>query len=251
MKHKLLTVSALVVALIGMVGVANSAGIIDATKKLGGVTGGIFRLNGQLRLRSLYVRDDTQIVSPIRNGTKTSGVANPVLISDALNVTGGITGSLAYTNTTSGLISTTTQGAIDELGMPLQKLLTGTPVSATGLKASAVVSATTWKGYAYDICASAFRKSAEITIVFTPTSETEGTYSVSPINVFEPWSQLCNAVATGTSTGSYFVVGDTLMVDPAAGTNVVIPVDIHGTTINFTDTISATSLKVVTTLTRQ
>lgn len=259
MKHKMLVVGAFVAMAIFGVGIAHGAAVIDATKKLGGAVGGVFRLDGQLRMRSLYVRDSAQIAGPINNGTKTAGVKNPVLITDGLkvtgtitgNLTGNVTGNVGYTTTATGLTSTTVQGAIDQLGLPLSELVSGAAIATTGVTTSTVVSATTWKGFTYDICATSFRKSAEVTAVFTPTSKTEGSYSISPINIFQAGDQACNSVATGTFTGTYDIVSDTMLVKPASGTSQAVPVSVKGVTMNIIDYKTTTPPNVVTSLTRQ
>lgn len=267
MKQTKLILGVAVLAAVFGVGIAHGAGVIDATKKLGGAVGGVFRLDGQMRMRSLFVRDDVQITGPIKNGTRTVGVKNPVLVNDDLKVTGTITGNLTgnvtgsvtgntagsvgFTTTATGLVPTNVQGAIDELGVSLADLIAGANIVASGVTTSSVVTASTWKGNSYDVCATTFRKSADITAVFTPTSKTEGSYSVSPNNIFQAVDQACNSVATGTFTGTYDIIGDTILVKPASGTNQVVPVTVHGVTMNIIDYKSATPPNVMTTLTRQ
>lgn len=134
--------------------------IINITRKLGGVAGSTFTLDGALRVRSLFVRNSL----------------------DA-----------KYDNSVSGLQAKTYKGAIDELGISVKQLIGGSSLkaaSATSVKVSSL-DPTTWKGYGYSsginpLVNGLVSKTQEITVTFTPTSSTTGTFTSSPLYVFSP-----------------------------------------------------------------
>lgn len=148
--------------------------VINITKKLGGVAGNVFTLDGQLRVRSLFVRDSL----------------------DA-----------KYDNTISGLKAKTYKGAIDELGISVSKLIGGTSlkVSSTALVKTTSVDTTTWKGngYVYTIdplTNGLVRKTQDITVTFTPTSGTTGTFTSTPLYVFSVAGSHLAYVKNGVTT---------------------------------------------------
>lgn len=159
-QHLLLTILLISLFAVSAGAVIAAPKIINITKKLGGVAGNVFTLDGQLRVRSLFVRDSL----------------------DA-----------KYDNSISGLKAKTYKGAIDELGISVTKLIGGSSVKATSVssvKASSLES-TTWKGYGYSyglnpLVNGMVSKTAEMTVTFTPTSSTTGTFTSSPLYVFAP-----------------------------------------------------------------
>jgi len=105
-----------------------------------------------------------------------------------------------YDNKKTGLTASTAQAAIDELGMTVKRLIAGakvttTKASSTGVRAMSTsttsLKPTTWKGYGYSyglnpLVNGMISKTAEITVTFTPTSETTGTFTSSPLYIFSP-----------------------------------------------------------------
>lgn len=110
-----------------------------------------------------------------------------------------------YGNTSSGIKSTTVQGALDELGTALSKRITGSQKTAAATSIRAMTNSfesTTWTGTASGYfktagandaeglvaCADAtytWKDSKDITVTFTPTSETSGTFVASPYYPFK------------------------------------------------------------------
>lgn len=89
--------------------------------------------------------------------------------------------NIVYANSVSGLTSTTLQDAVDEVGAGLPELL----------KEAGATQPTTWKGYGYSagsnpLVNGLISKTVEMTATFTPTSETAGTFTSSPLYVFAP-----------------------------------------------------------------
>ncbi len=89
--------------------------------------------------------------------------------------------NIVYANSASGLSATTLQDAVDEVGVGLPELLKG----------AGSLQPTTWKGYGYSsgsnpLVNGLVSKTAEITVTFTPTSETSGTFTSAPLYVFAP-----------------------------------------------------------------
>lgn len=198
----------------------------DITRRLGGVAGDVFRLDGQLRVRSLFVRD----------------------FLDA-----------KYNNKASGLKATTYQGAIDELGVSVKKLIAGAPIKATGNSVQAAATGpTTWKGYGYSsgtnpLVNGLVSKTVEMTVTFTPTTTSTGTFTSTPLYVFAPSGfdffslkygdivqtpgsiSRCGTVAsapnqgmypTGTFAGKYEIIDDFMIwTAPTSSThaNCVVP----------------------------
>lgn len=185
---------------------------------------------------------------------------------------------VTYNNSKSGLKAKTTQAAIDELGVSLKKLVSGGGVKAAGDYKVAALTKTTWKGNAQgfwvdtqgDACT--FRTSKEFTVTFTPTSETQGTFTSTYYFPFKPFFNLtdgsCTAITIAeferaTFTGSYWISGSAIFATTdVADTNLpgsqgyigtqtykaIGVVDIRGNTIIISGTGSA---QPVMTLTRQ
>ena len=191
--------------------------------------------------------DNVRIDGRVYRGA-TAGTTDtlPFIVNDNMQVAGSltVTGGMAYSNTASGLASTTVQGAIDELATTVGKAVSGASLvsSAAGVKAAALI-ATTWKGYAYYINASStFVTAPEVTVTFTPTSETQGTYTSTPYNAFhvESMSQPGeDAYARVGLTGSYRIVGDKLFIygftwtDPYGVPRVLLQVKVRGNTLEL------------------
>jgi len=206
MKRNLIFISLSVVIFSVLAGVVVAAPkVINITKRLGGVAGNVFTLDGQLRVRSLFVRDSL----------------------DA-----------KYDNTVSGLKAKTYKGAIDEIGISVSKLFKGTPLKA--VSASSVQTASTdssiWKGNGYvyttnPLTNGLVKKTQDITVTFMPTSNTGGTFTSTPLYAFSvAGSHLAYTVngvvtsacgtplsgytfangnyPTGTYSGNYQLIGD-------------------------------------------
>lgn len=274
----------LVIVMVSIASIALTAGIVKAAS-------GFF---DTLTVGRQGVGGVTYFNGTIINNTTTKGVDNPVTFGDnvridgrvyrgatagtsdtlpfivndnmevagTLAVTGKITasGGIAYSNSASGLTATTVQGAIDELATTLGKAVSGGSLvtGASGVKVAALT-ATTWKGYAYYIDGSShFITAPEVTLTFTPTSETQGTYTSTPYNAFHVPSMEQpgeDAYCRLGLTGSYRIVGDKLFVygftwtAPYGVAYVLLQVEVRGNTIEMHELTS--SLPYVTYLTRQ
>lgn len=195
-------------------------------------TGGVTFFNGSIQNNTttnsvdnpVTIADNLRIDGRVYRGA-TAGTSDilPFIVNDnmevtgSLTVTGTITGNVAYDHTASGLAATNIKSAIDELATSLSKAITGGSLvsSASGVKAAALT-ATTWKGYAYLIVGDGvngvFTTTPQVTVVFTPTSETEGTYTSSPFNAFQVTSMLETEYCQVGLSGKYKIVGDKLFI---------------------------------------
>lgn len=104
---------------------------------------------------------------------------------------------VTYDNQNSGLRGKDVQAALDEVGISLAEVITKgkANVRASSNKTSQATStlpSSVWKGYYYsavgpsEIATKHFSKSEEITVTFSPTSSTTGTYTTTPRHAFNP-----------------------------------------------------------------
>jgi hypothetical protein len=188
----------------GLVGSVYAAPkIINITRRLGGVAGSIFKIDGTLQVRSLAV-------------------------SDSFNA--------KYDNRDSGLTAKTYKGAIDQLGMSLSKLLKGSGLKVSSKSTKTTASSTTaantsstWSGYAYISTTNPFgdnpvvTKTQKITVTFTPQTDTTGTFTSTPLYVFAVGG---DHLAFNLGGGSYTVCGRSALTGYGIGAN--LPTGTYG-----------------------
>ncbi|MFA6553284.1 MAG: hypothetical protein WCT27_02555 [Patescibacteria group bacterium] len=264
MKRKLFVSFVVVASLALTVGIAQAAGMATDWLRVGSQSaGGVTYFNGTIINNTtgtggannpVTFGDNVRIDGRVyRGSTAGTSDAQPFIVNDnlevagALTVTGTITGNVAYDHTVSGLNATTVKSAIDELATTVGKAVSGTGLvsASAGVKAAAL-SVTTWKGYAYYITDSytnsSFATAPEVTVTFTPTTETQGTYSTTPYNAFkvpsmeqpgeDAWCRL-------GLTGSYQIVGDKLFIygftwtDPYGYPKILLQVKVRGNTMEL------------------
>lgn len=175
---------------------------------------------------------------------------------------------VTYDRSKTGLKSTTVQGAVDEIGVKLSKILSGNKLTVAGYS-SASLQETSWSGATTAVRGGALVRK-DITATFTPTSETEGTWTSNPYNVFDAGSAFGSSqlgtdglpyTPAGTYTGSYKIIGNVLLAyqltlptgassdDAVTKAGYTAFVATRGNTITFTDT--QTTPNAVTVLTHQ
>jgi hypothetical protein len=204
------------------------------------------------------VRIDGRVFRGVTAGTSDT---LPFIVNDNMEVEGDLTvnGDIAYDNTNSGLASTTVQGAIDELATTLSNAISGGDLIASSGVEKAALTATTWVGHASliegDGVNGVFTTTPEVTVIFTPTTESEGTYVSSPINAFQVTSMGESDYCEVGLTGNYKIVGDKLFVygmdmeGLAYSGQHLMQVNLRGNTMELYKTDS--NLTAVTYLTRQ
>jgi hypothetical protein len=255
MKKKLIVISIVVACFALTAGIVNAATERNITKKLGGVKGDTFSVEGRLNITSLKVNGTSQFRGAISNptgdvvfgdnvridGRVYRGAPNdsqPFIVNDSMQVNNNLT--VKGSETIDGNL--TVAGTITAATM--QQLIGG-GVSTTGKLSMTVAAATTWTGTIYDVATNSLRTS-DITVTFTPASSTTGTWTSNPVNIFNLGLIMISDSDRGTYSGSYTVI-DNLMF----ATNVTKPdhsstvvgyttnVDVRGNTITFVDTASS------------
>lgn len=112
--------------------------------------------------------------------------------------------NIVYANTASGLSATTLQAAVDAVGAGLDELLL-----KKGEVADGTLPTTTWKGYHYSYgnASDPAVQSDEISLIFSPTSASAGTFTITPKYAFDfHGSSLGTCGSTGPYTGNYELV---------------------------------------------
>lgn len=169
---------------------------------------------------------------------------------------------VTYDRSVSGLNARTAQGAIDELGVKLSKLVSGTSLKSAGYR-SAALSATTWTGNIKSVCtATSDLTTTSLTVTFTPITETTGTWTSSQYDAFNV-RDVCDSSypsnLKGTWSGSYYAIGNSIVANkvksPDNSANPGSPesidvLSITGNTISYVDNVSTLHNAVVE-LTRQ
>lgn len=123
---------------------------------------------------------------------------------------------VTYKNSDSKLEAKTVQGAIDEIGIALSQLIAGADIDNVGAQSllpddpatpsvdESLLKETTWKGYVYTAVTGPrtnglVKKSKEVTVTFTPTSVTTGTFTSSPLYILNPIGSSFAYTGSGTS----------------------------------------------------
>jgi len=125
---------------------------------------------------------------------------------DSASAANGMTAAgVEYANTQSGLNATTVQAAIDEIGTTLQAAII--PSAHRG----ALTVGPSWTGEViqWDGSSDTMVTSTGFTVIFTETSDGEGTYQTSPSNILMKDS---GPAPSGPTTGKYWIVGNHLTV---------------------------------------
>jgi len=128
---------------------------------------------------------------------------------------------VTYANKKSGLKATNVQAALDEVGTTLSEALSKGTVSAAGVRATSL-SSSIWKGNYYTAGDSSdlAKPSSEVTVTFTPTTATAGTFTSESYYAFAPiggglkGTESCvisSPYPTGTFSGKYEIVGDQIL----------------------------------------
>jgi len=189
--------------------VAYAASTIDITTLLNGQEGDTFNLAGNLQ-------------------------ADKVFVDGNLRVSGQLKGSafkaknIKYINNELGV--TNVKGALDALALAAsnlslqQALQEGITSQNTSQRTTQALSGSTWNVTVYDVWENSLRTTTEIdgtpiTVTFTPTTETEGTFSSTPLNIFYPYEQIAQELHIDTITGNYTIVGDTILVTDVSSTD--------------------------------
>jgi hypothetical protein len=278
MKKKLIVISIVVACFALTTGMVGAASFRNITKKLGGNAGDTFVVDGSMVMNGLKVTGGSQFLGSFSNpkgdlvigdnvridgkvySGKTAGIGDsrPLVVNDDmrvdgyLTVSGTITGSMAYDHTVSGLTATTVKGAIDELGVKLGNLIGGAAFTATAGVHKAALTATTWKGnfYSYnkgtsDTNPCTYSTSEEITVVFTPTTDTAGTFTSTPFYAFHPFYDVTSGCAATTTyrsttpfTGNYHIIGNNIFIDSTINTVANYSsarVEVRGNTMTIVD----------------
>lgn len=115
--------------------------------------------------------------------------------------------NIVYANSASGLAAVTLQDAVDEIGIGLPELLLKKGEVAEGTRPT-----TTWKGhrYSYGTKTDPALESAEITLTFTPTDASRGTFTSSPLYAFDVNGSSNGCGKDGTFNGNYEIVENML-----------------------------------------
>lgn len=240
--------SSTLVTLVGLtviVGMASAAGGVFDWLTVGKqVTGGVTYFNGT-----------------ILNNTTTSGADNPVTFGDNVRIDGRVyRGAVPGTSDTKPFIindNAQIAGNLEVGGTITAKSFEQVLAGTSAVTVSATPSPSTWVGKIYDTCQNTFRETS-ITVTFTPTSASEGTWTSNPVYLFRPDS-VCDNYAlfpTGTYSGSYRTVGNSLFafnIKNPSGSTLTFGgsaiVEINGNTLTFSAAFSTPAPFVV--LTRQ
>lgn len=244
MNKKLVITMVVIATLVLTTGVVGASSKRNITKKLGGVKGDQFTLNGSLIVDSfqangnaffkkpltnptgdLVIADNVRIDGRVyRGATAGSGDSKPFIVNDNMEVAGNLT--------VNGTITTAS----------LEEVLQGV-VSISSGYASASAVASTWAGKVYDVCQNQLRET-NVTVTFTPVTDDTGTWTSNPLNIFRA-SIICgpeDAFPRGTYTGNYKVIDDVMMaygiVNPnGASVTIggVLSTNFRGNTLNFLD----------------
>lgn len=219
MRRSLMLTLVVIAAIVLTVGVVRAASL-NVTSTLGGASGDSFDLDGTLIVDSLKV--GAQSVGGVtffngtivNNTTDSTGADNPVTFGDNVRIDGRVyRGATAGTSDSMPFIVNDNMEVTGDLivngtvsATKLQELVSG-GVSAAGFKTTAL-SATTWVGNVHYLTSSgankAYTVSDEITVVFTPTSNTTGTWTST---LFQPFN-MANTVCE--SSGNYTVIENAL-----------------------------------------
>jgi hypothetical protein len=256
MKKGLMFVLVVVCSLALTVSVVKAAGISADWLRVGTqASGGVTYFNGTIINNTtgtggvdkpVTFGDNVRIDGRVFRGA-VAGTADtqPFIVNDNMEVVGSLTttGGIVYDHTVSGLSATTIKGAIDELGVSLKNLINGSELSAAGgTQKVAALPTTTWTGSAYYASTLPLQngltaQTSTITVTFQPTSDTTGTFTSSPLYVFNPkgssfehvghvGSNYCGNSASGitypegTYQGNYQIVNDFLVwTTPTSSTN--------------------------------
>jgi len=249
MNKKLVTAMVVVASIALTAGVVQAAGMTADWLRVGAQgEGGVTYFNGTILNDTtgdndadnpVTFGDNVRIDGRVYRGA-TAGTSDtlPFIVNDNMEVTGDLT--------VTGTVTTAS----------LQELITGT-VSASGDFNKAALSTTTWTGTAYDVCENEMRETS-VTVTFTPTSSSEGTWTSSEINLFNA-GLVCfseSVYPRGTYSGSYKTIEDLIFVynvqkpdESSTGVGYTALAKIRGNTITITD--ARTSPQVFSVLTRQ
>lgn len=168
-----------------------------------------------------------------RGATAGTGDSMPFIVNDKLEVDGAATFDSGLTVT--GDVTVNGNLTADAY---LGELVSGTTESGSEL------TETEWEGTLYDVCDNELRETS-ITVTFTPTDESIGTWSSNPYSIFRT-SMRCGdseMFPEGTYSGSYKVIGDAMLAydveypegataTPTGGSMVAI---IRGNSLSFID----------------
>lgn len=91
------------------------------------------------------------------------------------------------------------QQALDSLSQPLAAVLNKRGIVAT-----------VWEGSLYDSRDNDLRRTP-ISVTFTRVTSDSGTWTSLPFNIFRPGDQLLSSSVSGTWSGIYTIVGDTIL----------------------------------------
>lgn len=147
--------------------------------------------------------------------------------------------NIVYANSVSGLSASTLQAAVDEIGVGLSELLL-----KKGEVAEGTLPTTTWKGhrYSYGTKTDPALESAEITLTFTPTDASHGTFTSSPLYAFDANGSSNGCGVNGTFYGNYELVESMLFAyvtssaaNPNCESSIVATSSftVKGKTVNF------------------
>lgn len=235
MKNRKIAIICIIIAsFLLTAGIVKAAGLTVDWLKVGSQgTGGVTYFNGTIINNTtgtggadnpVTFGDNVRIDGRVYRGA-TAGTSDtlPFIVNDNMEVAGNLTvdGNIAYDNSASGLTSTSVQGAIDELGIKLSKLVSGGALAAAGDFSKATLSATTWTGTVKYLCdATSDLGQADLTVTFTPITETSGTWTSTPFNAF-------NIVGhpNPVTDGSYNIVENAIFF---SGSENVSTVDLRG-----------------------
>ena len=225
MRSKIILVVIVVSSIALTASIVNAAGMSFEWLRIGAQdVGGVTFFNGTVVNETtdsdgndnpVVFGDNVRIDGRVWRGA-TAGTSDtmPFIVNDNMEVAGDltVTGGIVYNNASSGLTAATVQDAIDELGSTTSNAISGGSIVGATADFNSAISATTWKGNAFGINGSgtsgAFFTTTEVTVVFTPTSATVGTFTSTPFNAFVVGINDGTNVCEVGLAGSYRIVGD-------------------------------------------